>query len=527
VNEHSQTDSLDGNGGPEDSPSGKTGNGHTGDPLGSPPVERSVKRTRRYSVTAFLLVAVGAPVASGILLFIALVAGVTTPPPVGVFVVALVPTLGIFMLAFIGKPPASLFKRFLPLVLTYGYYLLVWVVVFGASGYHYSQIGPLYLVPTMPYLLHNAYLSMSGAYLLFPLMQTFSLAGTLAAVQIAALLKKRKGVFNRRLAIAGAAVVLLCGVAGFQAYEHSVRFYTPDPTVERVGSEVDLYQYHPFAPDNSLTRLAQEPSLTFRKDYPRLDGATAAYPVYAAIAQELYQGLDEQSVESYVTCSNTSNAYDRLIYGEIDLFFGAQPSKEQQAFALEQGITLEQTPLGREAFVFFVNKDNPVDSLTLEQIQDIYQKKITNWKQVGGNDEPILAFQRPEGSGSQTIMLAKVMAGLTLPEPLQEESVSGMGGIIEGVAEYRNHSSAIGYSFRQYATGMKSNSSIKLLAIDGTEPSVGNIRNGTYPLSIDFYAVSAGPRSENTQKLVDWCLSEQGQGFIETCGYVGLKQGVE
>jgi phosphate transport system substrate-binding protein len=131
-----------------------------------------------------------------------------------------------------------------------------------------------------------------------------------------------------------------------------------------------------------------------------------------------------------------------------------------------------------------------------------------------------MPFQRPENSGSQTIMLARVMGDKSLPPPLREEYASMMGGVINRVAEYRNYSSAIGYSFRYFATGMKPNENIRLLAIGGIEPAVENIRNGSYPFTVDVYAVTAGSADDNTEKLIGWILSEQGQGFIESCGYV-------
>jgi phosphate transport system substrate-binding protein len=67
---------------------------------------------------------------------------------------------------------------------------------------------------------------------------------------------------------------------------------------------------------------------------------------------------------------------------------------------------------------------------------------------------------------------------------------------------------------------MKPNENIRLLAINGIEPSVQNIRNSSYPFTVDVYAVTAGSVNENTEKLIEWILSEQGQGFIESSGYV-------
>ena len=323
----------------------------------------------------------------------------------------------------------------------------------------------------------------------------------------------------------GIVFICLSGVAAFQHYDRSTKILSRDFQVERIEDEVNLYEYHPFRAsdekaNNNLKKLNEPAAISFAENHPKLDGATAAYPVYAAMVQEIYKGLDERTVGQYVACSKTNEAYERLINGDIDIFFGAQPSKQQIESAKKKGIEFTLTPIAKEAFVFFVNKENPVSGLAHHQIQDIYQKKITNWSEVGGNTERIMPFQRPDNSGSQTIMLAMVMQDKPLPTPLWEEYAAGMGGVISQVAQYRNYSSAIGYSFRFFATGMKPNDSIKLLAINEIEPSTDNIRNGIYPFTIDVYAVTAGSANENTQTLIQWILSEQGQRLIEICGYV-------
>ena len=293
----------------------------------------------------------------------------------------------------------------------------------------------------------------------------------------------------------------------------------------RIEHEVHIFRYHPFAYRNNLTVMQEEPTITFTENFPRLDGATAAFPVFAAIAQALYIGLDEYSVEEFVTVSQTDVAYERLINGEIDIFFGAQPSRQQFEMAYQAGVELIMTPVAREAFVFFVHEDNLVDNLSISQIQDIYQRNITNWSQVGGRDERILTFQRPKNSGSQTIMLAMVMDGLPIAEPVLQEFRTQMSDIINYVAinEYRNVSSAIGYSFRYFVTGMHPNDDINILAINGIEPTIENVKNGVYPFIINVYAVTAGSVNENVDTLIDWILSDQGQRFIELCGIVPIR----
>ena len=191
---------------------------------------------------------------------------------------------------------------------------------------------------------------------------------------------------------------------------------------------------------------------------------------------------------------------------------------------------LHLTPIGREAFVFFVNSDNPVTGLTVEEIQGIYTGEITNWKELGGKNQKIRPYQRAENSGSQSALL-RLMAGLPLLEPEKEDRIGGMGGIITEVASYRNHKNAIGFSFRFYSIEMVENDQIRLLALNGVEPTKETIRSGEYPISSNFYAVTASPigtpapeeTNEDLRKLIDWILSDQGQQLIEQTGYVGVK----
>ncbi len=280
-------------------------------------------------------------------------------------------------------------------------------------------------------------------------------------------------------------------------------------------------RYHPFSKDNLLVPVP-EPGLEIERNYPRLDGATAAYPIYAAAAQAIYREISEARIKEFVESSTTPEAYKKLIAGEVDIIFAAQPSPEQQAEASAAGVTLALTPIAKEAFIFFVHKDNAIIGLSTAQIREIYTKAIINWSQVGGANEPIVPFQRPSGSGSQTAIERKVMQGKKLPAPPREEFAQSMGGIIQRVASYRNSSGAIGYSFRYFATTMNANADIKLLAIDGIPPTRETIRDGTYPYTVELYAITAGTKNPHAQAFIDWFLTPTGQKLINDVGYVGL-----
>jgi len=321
------------------------------------------------------------------------------------------------------------------------------------------------------------------------------------------------------------------GYLAYRAYDNSI------PELNEQG--VNLREYEPFKPDSRIARLSEPSTLSLSGDLPRMDCATALYPVAAAFMEATYpesafadKGSDSEVQAEPVDIYNpyekgsllyqtgTAEAYQRLIDGEVDLIIVAGPSDEQLNIAKAAGVELVLTPIGREAFVFFVNANNPVDTLTVEQIQGIYSGEITNWSAVGGRNNSIRAFQRPQNSGSQTA-LQNLMRGKELMEPPMEDVVAGMGGIIEQTANYKNHKNAIGYSFRYFSTEMVQNNQIKLLALGGVLPTKETIRSGEYPLSSEFYAVtlrSAG--NENVSRLIEWMLSPQGQYLIEETGYV-------
>ena len=348
----------------------------------------------------------------------------------------------------------------------------------------------------------------------------------LLAVVLVIYLPKRH---RKKLALCLLAVAVGCGAyVGHGLWRDSI------PTMD--DRDLLLWQYEPFAPDTKAASLDEPSTLTLSEDaLLRLDGATALYPVYAGFVQAVYpQGeyplyAATEDGCGLVTCSGTVDAYQRLIQGNTDLIFAAAPSQEQLDMAAQAGVELHLTPIGREAFVFFVNSKNPVEGLTVEEIQGIYTGQITNWSQVGGKNQSIRPFQRQDNSGSQSALL-RLMEGLPLIEPEQEDRVGDMGGIIRDVADYRNYANAIGFSFRFYASEMEANDQIRLLALDDVAPTKETIRDGSYPISDSFYAVTAAPTGQPDPRESDpqldaflrWILSEQGQRIIEASGYVGI-----
>ena len=283
---------------------------------------------------------------------------------------------------------------------------------------------------------------------------------------------------------------------------------------------IDVAKYLPHDESSDLARI--DSSLKLYEDLPVLDGAAALVPVYAAIVNAVYpEGSvtyeggtfsddnyygENFAADSKMQYKNTVRGYTAIVDGDTDILFCAAPSAEQKKYAEDQGVELVYVPVGLEAFVFFVNENNPVDSLTVEQIRSIYSGEFTNWSDVGGANRVINPVTRLAGSGSQSAM--ESFMGEREIAPKSPLAILG---------------ASIGFSFRYYMDGIVGNDSVKMIALNGVYPSAENIRNGTYPIIAKFYAIyRADNENPNIPVLIDWILSDEGQTLIEQSGYVRI-----
>lgn len=275
--------------------------------------------------------------------------------------------------------------------------------------------------------------------------------------------------------------------------------------------------------------------------YPSIDGSTVCVPLAMELARQ-HLDLPESDVTGFVSFSTTPYAYERLIYGKpnpmstvlslnavmddthpVDLILVTEPSDEELKMAEEEGVELVYVPFCYDAFVFLDNVNNPVTGLTTRQIRSIYLGEIIDWGDVGGvSGSTILPYQRPKNSGSQTLMENLVMAGLR-PVAAQENYISdGMSDLVEQIGNYSNSEQALGYTFLYYVTALYTNDSIRVLAIDGIEPTEENLRSGAYPYTVCYWAVYR-KGDANTEAFVNWLVGDEGQQAVRTAGYVTLR----
>ncbi|MBE6852600.1 MAG: phosphate ABC transporter substrate-binding protein, PhoT family [Ruminococcus sp.] len=284
---------------------------------------------------------------------------------------------------------------------------------------------------------------------------------------------------------------------------------------------IDVRSYLPHSEKSDLPKV--KTTLKMTENLPVLDGAAALVPVYASVIDNVYpEGCvtyeggefsdDNYYGENFASDSamqykNTVRGYQAIVDGSTDILFCAGPSAEQKRYAEDKGVELVYVPIGLEGFVFFVNEKNPVDDLTAEQIRKIYACEYTNWSEVGGANRIINPVTRLKGSGSQTTFEAFMDDyKIGLKSPL---AVTG---------------ASIGFSFRYYMDGIVENNAVKMISLNGVYPSAENIRNRSYPVVAQFYAIyRADNDNENIPVLIDWLLSDEGQMLIEETGYVRIR----
>ena len=286
------------------------------------------------------------------------------------------------------------------------------------------------------------------------------------------------------------------------------------------------------------------------ENYPRVDGATATRALNRMTTCKLlgvkyewtqtigggereitplyeqFKDWDEYVVfrdflDDRVKTSQTHGAFMNLIDGNADIILvSSKPSPDEQAHADAAGVTLIQTPIALDAFVFIVNEANPVKSLTTEQIRKIYTGEITHWSEVGGTDSEIAVFTRPRNSGSEETLRSLVMGDQEPADFPESAQVQGMGAVFP---EIQRSADGICYTFNNYKEMLAQipEGIASKIAVDGVYPDRATIANRTYPFTTEVYAVirSDLDRGSTAWKLYEWLQTRSAKAVLEECGF--------
>lgn len=174
-----------------------------------------------------------------------------------------------------------------------------------------------------------------------------------------------------------------------------------------------------------------------------------------------------------------------------------------------------QIPVAWDALVVVVNKNNPVDSISFKQLQKIYVGQITNWNELGGNDAPIELYERKGNISGVGRTLRELVFANYKQEFKAKFSVKSSGPLEKGILKNINGIGTTGISSAKRRD-------LKILKLDGKEPSYENIKNGEYLLYRPLYLVTLTPRqsSEKVKKFISYALSREGKAIIRKAGTV-------
>lgn len=239
---------------------------------------------------------------------------------------------------------------------------------------------------------------------------------------------------------------------------------------------------------------------------------------------EEYQ-LEHPDIQISVSGGGTGTGITALINGIVDIANASRAIKEEEiADANAQGIDPYEIVVASDAIAVIVNPENPVDQLTMEQVSRIYQGLITNWKEVGGEDRPIVCLSRETNSGTHVYFLETVVrlgdsenTALFSVETLLLPSSEGI------IAEVSDNPNAIGYDGLGYVT-----ENVKVLALENGAgyilPSTETVNDNSYPVARQLYMYTNGEPQGVLKDYIDWILSDAAQEFILDMGFIPYQQ---
>ncbi len=242
-----------------------------------------------------------------------------------------------------------------------------------------------------------------------------------------------------------------------------------------------------------------------------MKGSTTVLPVAQASA-EMYM-KSHPDVNISISGGGSGNGIKALIDGTTDIGNASRFIKDKEVtLANEKGVYPVPHRVAMDAIIPIVHTDNPVSNLTIEQLSLIYQGKIKNWKEVGGNDLQIVVVSRDTSSGTYEVWEEKVLhkAKVTPRAQLQASN----GAVAQAVSKNKY---AIGYIGLGYL-----NKSVKATDVNGIEATRANALSGKYPVSRPLFMFTKGWPVGIVSDYINFVLSKTGQDIVKKEGFVPL-----
>jgi len=227
-----------------------------------------------------------------------------------------------------------------------------------------------------------------------------------------------------------------------------------------------------------------------------------------------------------VTGGGSGTGLSSLISGTCDIAMSSRNIKEKEILlAKQKGINPYETKVALDGLAVVVNPKNPVSKLTVEQLAGIFTGRVTNWKEVGGNDQKIVILSREVNSGTHVYFKEHV---LRKGNPNGKEEFAPSALLLpssQAIAdEVANNPSAIGYYGMGYISAKQKPVAVaKDEKSDYVAPAIENVLNGKYPISRPLFLYTNGLPQGLVKKFIDFCLSKQGQEIVLKTDFVPIK----
>lgn len=222
-----------------------------------------------------------------------------------------------------------------------------------------------------------------------------------------------------------------------------------------------------------------------------------------------------------VTGGGSGTGIAALINGGTDICEASRPmkDKEKEMVRTRRGKDVSEIPVALDGIAIYVPESSPIQSISKAQLKSIYTGTITNWRDVGGKDQRIVAYSRENNSGTYVFFKEHVLNNEDFARDIQ--TLPGTAAVVNAVSK---DPASLGYGGIAYANG------IKALAVKGDDeseavkPSMDTVETGTYPLSRNLYFYTVGPPTGEAKAFIDWTLSPEGQKICEAVGYYPLRR---
>lgn len=241
---------------------------------------------------------------------------------------------------------------------------------------------------------------------------------------------------------------------------------------------------------------------------------------------ELYTSIHPE-VQIAVTGGGSGTGLAALVNGTVHLANSSRrikPVEVEQALA--NGIEPVEHVVAADAIAIVVHLDNPVNQLTIEQLSAIFSGEITNWRELGGEDRPIVLLSRETNSGTHVFFLEQVVRQGRKDDKTLFSTETLLMPSSEGISsEIRRNPNAIGYDGLGYVTPDQ-----KVIAVARDEggpyvlPSAETVHNGSYPIARELYMYTAGDPTGIVKEYLDWIRSPEAQEVVTELGFVPIRE---